>query len=851
MGKREADNQLTQDNWENDDAAGEGGSGDFRKADERALAGRKIRGLPKRRGAGGGAAPAPPAPAEAAPKASQFGFAAPAAASPKPFAALSSAPAVPAATPFGASSFGAPTGKPATNGTAPAAPTFSFGATSSFSAPPPAPTSSTSTPASSSGFSFGSSSFSASAPKTNSSSSSAASGQSAAHKYYTSLRALNVSLLDSLTSELDKDPFLDLSASVFDKLKSKYAEHRSKVQKEFDQAEGRKTNDSSMAVDKPAVAPAFEIPEIFRNPPKAVPIADLTPKDSEDDGIPAIFKNPPKPVPIADLSEKKDDRIPDIFKNPPKAVPIADLTEKKEEKAAPPAAPAAFSFAGSTVKAAPAASASGSSAPPAGGFVFKADAPADPYAEKSSFSFPVPPTSSAASSASSTPTTTSKADDRSSFKAPSAPKLAPAKLTNPPAKPSPLRFGQSVSPPTSPEKAGDASEAKKDEAAKKPAFNFGAAFGNVAKGETAGEKKVDEGKKAEEEKKEDAAKPAFGGFGSGPSSSGGFSFTPSASTSTSNPFAPSSSSTTPAKSLFGAAPTPFTTPATSSLASKPAAASPPIASSFGAGSPPTFGFGAALQGKDKDKAIGAASGAARNTGFGFGSSIGGTLPSTSSGLGGVSGFSFGSGIATGAGEKTGEDKNQPAKLTTGFSFASSNPAASTSSSASAPTPAPAFSFSAAPSAPLPAAAASRTASVAPSDASETTDSAPQTPGGNPFAAPGEGEEGETVLHAVRAKVWRLEGGQQELLGVANVQLKEKEEDGKSKVRMLARNETNGVVLINFSLHSSFSLKCEKVFATFTGFDSSAKPVIYRLRVKTKEMVDEFEQEVEKAKGKLA
>ncbi|PRQ71677.1 hypothetical protein AAT19DRAFT_9792 [Rhodotorula toruloides] len=79
MAKRGAEKQLTQDNVDDDERQEEGGSGDFRKASDQALLGRKcvfghsdslcaptdprrlirIRGLPKRRGGGApGAAPA-------------------------------------------------------------------------------------------------------------------------------------------------------------------------------------------------------------------------------------------------------------------------------------------------------------------------------------------------------------------------------------------------------------------------------------------------------------------------------------------------------------------------------------------------------------------------------------------------------------------------------------------------------------------------------------------------------------------------------------------------------------------------------------------------------------------------
>ena len=56
---------------------------------------------------------------------------------------------------------------------------------------------------------------------------------------------------------------------------------------------------------------------------------------------------------------------------------------------------------------------------------------------------------------------------------------------------------------------------------------------------------------------------------------------------------------------------------------------------------------------------------------------------------------------------------------------------------------------------------------------------------------------------------------------------------------------------NFSLFPAFSIKKEKVFATFTGFDAEAKPVLYRVRFKTLEHLNEFEDAIEDAKKKLA
>lgn len=56
---------------------------------------------------------------------------------------------------------------------------------------------------------------------------------------------------------------------------------------------------------------------------------------------------------------------------------------------------------------------------------------------------------------------------------------------------------------------------------------------------------------------------------------------------------------------------------------------------------------------------------------------------------------------------------------------------------------------------------------------------------------------------------------------------------------------------NFLLYSGLTLKREKVFLTFMGFDENAKPATYRLRFKTVEGVEEFEQAVANAKDKLS
>lgn len=56
---------------------------------------------------------------------------------------------------------------------------------------------------------------------------------------------------------------------------------------------------------------------------------------------------------------------------------------------------------------------------------------------------------------------------------------------------------------------------------------------------------------------------------------------------------------------------------------------------------------------------------------------------------------------------------------------------------------------------------------------------------------------------------------------------------------------------NFALYPDFTPKVEKAFITFLGFDEEGKPVQYRLRVKTKEMVEEMEEKLQEAIKQLS
>jgi len=184
-------------------------------------------------------------------------------------------------------------------------------------------------------------------------------------------------------------------------------------------------------------------------------------------------------------------------------------------------------------------------------------------------------------------------------------------------------------------------------------------------------------------------------------------------------------------------------------------------------------------------------GGAKATGFGFGSSIGGTSAPAPS-----SGFSFGQPAKTAEG---GEEKKSA--TSTGFAFGSSGSSSTPStgfsfgSTSTAPASSNGFAFSAAkPGETSTSTPTSTEASPAPEASTSDSSSTNQTPGANPFAAPGAGEEGETVRHAVRGKLWTLKDGAHDL-GVANISIKEREEEGIKKFRLLARNEVNGAVLM--------------------------------------------------------
>ncbi|KZT29024.1 hypothetical protein NEOLEDRAFT_1175356 [Neolentinus lepideus HHB14362 ss-1] len=222
--KRGAEKQLRREEAEaDDDEEPEEIRKGFKKADESELARRKIRALPKRMG---GTEPAPasaPGPATTNGAMSNpstrfggFGGFGTGGSSPFSFAQPVPSPILPTNTvkPAPAPSFSAfatPTNLPAS--ASPSVSSSASAATKSFAAflgPTPTSTSSSSSPAASN---------------------TAANGteDTAAFKYYTSLRGLNVSFIKTITKAVAEDPFMDVAS-----LMESYKSLRIAVQSEFD-----------------------------------------------------------------------------------------------------------------------------------------------------------------------------------------------------------------------------------------------------------------------------------------------------------------------------------------------------------------------------------------------------------------------------------------------------------------------------------------------------------------------------------------------------------------------------------------------------------------------------------------
>ena len=122
-------------------------------------------------------------------------------------------------------------------------------------------------------------------------------------------------------------------------------------------------------------------------------------------------------------------------------------------------------------------------------------------------------------------------------------------------------------------------------------------------------------------------------------------------------------------------------------------------------------------------------------------------------------------------------------------------------------------------------------------AAETSSDA-GAPDTNALTSQGQGEEDETTSHEVRSKIWRLDGGQWQDMGVCILRIKTSKETSKSRV--LARNAVNGNVVLNFALYEGLRVTCEKSVLLFLGF-VDAKPCNLRCKVKTNEAAESLKE----------
>jgi len=122
---------------------------------------------------------------------------------------------------------------------------------------------------------------------------------------------------------------------------------------------------------------------------------------------------------------------------------------------------------------------------------------------------------------------------------------------------------------------------------------------------------------------------------------------------------------------------------------------------------------------------------------------------------------------------------------------------------------------------------------APSEPS-SSEQAGDVPDTNVLTSKGEGEEDEDTAHEVRAKIWRLDTGKWQDMGISIMRVKTSRTTRKSRV--LARNAVNGNVVLNFSLYEGLKVTREKNVLMFLGF-IEAKPCNLRCKVKTEEAAE--------------
>ncbi|WWC70310.1 uncharacterized protein I206_104260 [Kwoniella pini CBS 10737] len=277
--------------------------------------------------------------------------------------------------------------------------------------------------------------------------------------------------------------------------------------------------------------------------------------------------------------------------------------------------------------------------------------------------------------------------------------------------------------------------------------------------------------------------------------------------------------------------------------SSPGQATPGTSAST-ANKPSSFGFGFGAGATSNANPSPAPKPAAAPS-FSFGSS---TNPSASASSSTTPSFSFGSTSSTAP-----KPSSTPA-FGFGGSTSGSTPSFSFGSKPASTSAAPAASggFSFTPYNPNPSVVADNN----PADNATSGDLPPENsePSKNLAETTGAGEENEDTLVEQRGKLNRLENGEFKLEGLGQFKLKRSKEvvDGKKKRRLLMRTDGSGHVILNMSVSSSFNPTVEGPHVRFLGFDNDGKPVPYALRVKNaevaKKIADELQKEVDVIKG---
>ncbi|KAJ2916741.1 hypothetical protein MD484_g3658, partial [Candolleomyces efflorescens] len=309
-------------------------------------------------------------------------------------------------------------------------------------------------------------------------------------------------------------------------------------------------------------------------------------------------------------------------------------------------------------------------------------------------------------------------------------------------------------------------------------------------------------------------------------SSAGFSFGGPAKDTNSTGFtfgapAKDTSSTTASPFTFGAPPKATPSP------SLPFSLTP----SSSASTPPKSVFGDAAKTEDKEKpAVATASnpfGMSTSTSSPFGTFGKPASSSASGSLGNPVGFGFGAAASGGGGD------SKP-----GFSFGSS------SGGFSFAPPAQTTSTSEKGKEELDEGAKKADASVENGGANAVA----AVLGANPHDEEGEGEEEEETIHGIKSKAYRMKKAE-EKGGVGWVEIgygilrlkKHKETDAR---RMLLRNSTTGKININFKLYSGLKPSQTKKAVTFVGHDNGVAQT-YSIRVGTEEQAKELKEAIDR------